>query len=234
MSIAVYRVRAGNLELAQAAAAEGSEELFLKYISEYTPNVAPVNSPEEFLAFCGTLGVGRLISEGKLQYLSLLRHCASDPRWRTREAVAMALQNWADPPTSTVRNRNLPALLDEIERWSEGNHFEQRAAVAAICEPRLLTDPKDARRVFNVLDAITSALASAGHQRDEGFQALRKALGYGWSVAIAAYPESGKVQFSHWLSSQDKDVRWVLKENLMKNRLTRTHAAWVEQCLAQL
>ena len=29
----------GNLELAQAAAAEGSEELFLKFISECNPNV---------------------------------------------------------------------------------------------------------------------------------------------------------------------------------------------------
>ncbi len=146
----------------------------------------------------------------------------------------MALQNWADPPTAVVRNQNLPALLNEIEQWSKGNNFEQRAAVAAICEPRLLTDPKDAGRVFNRLNEITISLAEARDRRNEGFQALRKALGYGWSVAIAAYPVIGKGEFSHWLSSQDKDVRWVVKENLKKNRLTRMDAAWVEQCLAQL
>ena len=44
------------------------------------------------------------------------------------------------------------------------------------------------------------------------FQALRKALGYGWSVAVAAYPNEGKPVFDHWLNSKDKDVRWVMKE----------------------
>jgi hypothetical protein len=224
----------GNLELAHAAAAEGTEALFLEYLKQYTPTVAPVNSPEEFLAFCGALGLGRLLSEGKIQYLSLLRRYACDPRWRTREAVAMALQNWADPPAAEVRKRNLPALLDEMEQWSKGNYFEQRAVVAALCEPRLLTEPDNAGRVFILLNEITNSLAEARDQRDEGFQALRKALGYGWSVAIAAYPESGKREFSRWLSCQDKDVHWVVKENLRKNRLIRMDAAWVQQCQAQL
>jgi hypothetical protein len=83
------------------------------------------------------------------------------------------------------------------------------------------------------LNEITSSLAEARERRDEGFQALRKALGYGWSVAIAAYPDIGKREFSGWLACQDKDVRWVMKENLKKNRLNRMDAAWVQQCLAR-
>ncbi len=70
--------------------------------------------------FCGVLGLGRMVAEGKREYLQQLRHCASDPRWRTREGVAMALQNWADPPLASTHNPNLPALLDEIgamEPW---------------------------------------------------------------------------------------------------------------------
>jgi hypothetical protein len=224
----------GNLELAQAVALEGSEALFLGYLADYSPQVAPVNTPQEYLAFCGALGLGRLVAEGERQYLALLRHYASDPRWRTREAVAMALQNWADPPTSAVRNINLLSLLELLEGWSDGNFFEQRAVVAAICEPRLLVDPAHAKRIFDLLDKITHSLSEASDRRDEGFQALRKALGYGWSVAVAAYPESGKPVFSSWLSSHDKDVRWAMKENLKKNRLIRVDAAWVSQCTARL
>lgn len=80
----------GNLELIQAVAEAGCEEQFLHLLT-FTPEKAPVNSQEEFLAACGTAGLGRLAAEGKTEYLKLLRSLASDPRWRTREAVAMAL-----------------------------------------------------------------------------------------------------------------------------------------------
>jgi hypothetical protein len=224
----------GNLELAQAVFMEGTEGLFLEYLVNYPAASAPVNTPEEFLAFCGTLGLGRLIAEGQQQHLATLRCCASDARWRSREAVAMALQNWADPPTPGTRNRNLPKLLNEMDSWSQGNYFEQRAAVAGICEPRLLVESDTSGRIFHLLDNITTKLAEASLRHDDGFQALRKALGYGWSVAVAAYPDPGKSVFTRWLSSFDRDVRWVVRENLKKNRLIRMDAAWVQQCIARL
>jgi hypothetical protein len=37
------------------------------------------------------VGLGRLAAEGDLVLLKILRQHASDPRWRIREAVAMAL-----------------------------------------------------------------------------------------------------------------------------------------------
>jgi hypothetical protein len=37
-----------------------------------------------------------------------------------------------------------------------------------------------------------------------------------------------------WLTSTDKDVRRIMKENLKKNRLRKMDKAWVEACLAQL
>ena len=117
----------GNLELAQAVALEGNEAMFAGYLAEFTPLVAPVNSPQEFLYFCGVLGLGRIVAEGRREYLEQLQRSASDPRWRTREGVAMALQNWADPPLASSRNQNLSALLEEMERWIQGNYFEQRA-----------------------------------------------------------------------------------------------------------
>ena len=77
--------------------------------------------------------------------LAELRRHATDPRWRAREAVAMALQRLGDA--------DMDALLDEMERWAGGRPLEQRAAAAALCEPRLLRDPAHAARVLAVLDA---------------------------------------------------------------------------------
>ena len=37
-----------------------------------------------------------------------------------------------------------------------------------------------------------------------------------------------------WLVHPDKDVRWIMKENLKKNRLPRMDAAWKERWLAQI
>ena len=71
----------GNIELAQAVANEGDRELFQRYLA-YRADTAPVNSPYEFLAFCGTLGLGRLLAEGDISQLQSLRSLASDRRWR--------------------------------------------------------------------------------------------------------------------------------------------------------
>ena len=47
----------GNIELAQAVADEGDLNLFYRFTS-YKADLAPVNSPYEFLAFCGVVGFG--------------------------------------------------------------------------------------------------------------------------------------------------------------------------------
>jgi hypothetical protein len=33
----------------------------------------------------------------------------------------------------------------------------------------------------------------------------------------------------NWFSHDDKDVRWIMKENLKKKRLARLDAEWVER-----
>jgi hypothetical protein len=215
----------GNLELAQAAAEEGDEAAFRRWLA-FDSDKAPINTPLEFLAFCGTLGLGRLLGEGRHDLLPELRRLASDPRWRTREAVAMALQRLGDA--------DMEALLREMEAWALGTPLEQRAAAAAICEPRLLRRPADVCRVLSILDAITSSVVSAGDRRSEAFRALRKGLGYCWSVAAAAHPDAGKQAIERWLACDDPDVRWIIRENLKKNRLDRMDAAWVETSRSRL
>jgi hypothetical protein len=210
----------GNIELAQAVADFGDETLFTHLLT-FTPDVAPTNTAQEFLAFCGTVGLGKLVAAGQTQWLEPLRKLASDPRWRTREGVAMALQR--------VGDADMPLLLDTMAQWSKGNLLEQRAAAAALCEPRLLKNPAQVKRVLDILDEITSALCKATDRKSEDFKALRKGMAYCWSVAVAALPEEGKRRMERWFAEPDKDVRWLMRENLKKNRLTQMDRAWVAQ-----
>lgn len=215
----------GNLELIQAAAEIGSEEQFLHLIS-FTPEKAPVNTPEEFLSACGTVGLGRLVAEGKTEYMKILRGLASDPRWRTREAVAMALQLYGE--------KHMDELIDEMRLWSEGGNYEKRAAAAALCEPKLLSRKEQVLRVLEILDVITKAIDNTEDRKNEGFVALRKGMAYCWSVAIVYNYDAGRRIFEKWLDSQDKDIKWIIKENLKKDRLKRLDEAWVLECTSKV
>ena len=62
----------------------------------------------------------------------------------------------------------------------------------------------------------------------------RKGLAYCWSVAIAALPAAGKPLMERWLTSEDRDVRWIMRQNLQKQRLIRIDAGWVATSLARL
>ena len=70
--------------------------------------------------------------------------------------------------------------------------------------------------------------------RDEAFKVLRQGMGYCWSVAVVALPEDGKPLMEHWVNSEDKDIRWMMKENLKKNRLVKLDEAWVKRCMKKL
>lgn len=212
----------GNLELAQVVADEGNLELFRRYIA-YTADQAPVNSPYEFLAFCGVVGLGRLLAQGNTALLETLRVHASDPRWRIREAVAMALQRFGDV--------SMDQLITAMQKWSKGIPLEQRAVAAALCEPRLLVKPKHAKEVLRILDEITATFERVQNRRSEDFLILRKGLGYCWSVAVVALPNEGKMLMEKWLATTDKDIQWVMRENLKKARLARIDAEWVKMWL---
>lgn len=216
----------GNLELAEAAAR--LDPLRLDVYLAMDAQAAPENTPETFLVFCGVYGLGVRLAGGENAALARLKGFANDPRWRVREGTATALQVWGDVDT--------PALLAEMGRWAGGSWLEQRAAAAAVCEPRLLKVIEHAAAALAILDAITTHISQsqAEDRHDPGFVALRKALAYGWSVVIAALPEPGKARFAAWLASPDRDVRWVLRENLKKNRLLRLDPAWVQAALSRL
>jgi hypothetical protein len=208
----------GNLELAQAAADAGTRRQFKEWRG-YNERRAPANSAGEFVAFCGVLGLGRLLAEGETSALTELRAWASDPRWRLREAVAMAMQRYGE--------RSLDRMLKAAEDWSRGTPLEQRAAAASACEPRLIARPVHARRVLRMLDRITGSMARAEDRRSDEHRTLRQGLGYCWSVAIVALPEVGKPLLEKWAETHDRDVQWVVRENLKKARLLRMDRRWV-------
>ena len=190
-----------NLELVKAAGEEADEQRLLRL----------AGSEEEFLVMCGAVGLGRLVAEGSSGHLARLRDLASDRRWRVREAVAMALERWGED--------DFDSMAAEAERWTDGSPLEQRAAVAALCEARLLRTREAARRALELLERVTASLPRS---RD---RVLRQALGYCWSVAVAALPEEGLERFERLERSGDPDVQWVVGENLKKARLARLRGA---------
>lgn len=215
-----------NLELVQAAAELGSADRIRCWLAADSPDTAPENTPAVFLTVCGTVGLGRLLAEGDSATLDELRALANDPRWRVREAVCMALQRWGDS--------DMDALLAAMDIWAGGSRYEQRAAAAALCEPRLLSEVAHAARTLALLDRLTAGLINAADRRSEPFRTLRQALGYCWSVALVANPVAGRPLFEQWSRSPDADARWVVRKNLKKNRLERLDAAWVASLRAQM
>jgi hypothetical protein len=210
----------GNLELAQAVAGSGTEQQFLSFL-QFTPQLAPENTTQSFLAFCGTLGLGTLIANGQEHYLATLKQQANDPRWRTREAVAMAMQHIGD--------HNSELLLEICHDWKSGTWLEQRAVVAGICEPRVLNSKTFTEIAMIILDEITTHIQQAIPNKADDFRTLRQALGYGWSVIIVASPDPGKGYLENWSQDPHPDIRWIVKENLKKKRLQRMDADWVNK-----
>ena len=200
-----------NLELVAAVVEEGDPDRLWKLSA----------SKDEYLALCGTAGLGRIALLEPDTVMSWLRELASDSRWRVREGVAMALQR--------IGRENMAMLLAEMKTWAYADPYVQRAVVAGLCEPAILSNNEETVEVLEILDRITSSIAASKDRGGDGFRVLRQALGYGWSVAAAAAPENALPYMEKWLGSPDKDVAWIMKSNLSKSRMTPIRLALEEQ-----
>jgi hypothetical protein len=194
----------GNLELATVVADLGDRALFDALIA----------SGDEYRTFCGVVGLGRDAGDDRVR--ARLGEFSTDARWRVREAVAIGLQRLGDI--------DLPSLQRIVLDWAADPHpLVQRAAAAAICEPRLLRTPAAASTAIEVCRRATAALAAlpADRRRDADVRTLRQGLGYCWSVAVAADPAPGLAAFAALRGQTDPDVAWIVRENLGKKRLAR-------------
>jgi len=192
-----------NLTLLDAAGDVLSSELAQAFIAE----------EDEYLASCGTVALGRLLLDGDRGLIGTLTTLAADGRWRVRESVAIAAQRVGDEDAALLR--------ELVATWTaHPDPLVVRAGIAAICEPRLLADPKtEAAAIVACQDAIAHLKATpAEHRRDAGVRTLRQGLGYCWSVAVAADPVTGLAAFAA-LDASDPDVAWVIAENRKKKRL---------------
>jgi hypothetical protein len=165
---------------------------------------------------CGTVGLGRLLAEGRDDLLPRLRRLAGDRRWRVREAVAMALQRLGDA--------NLERLYAVAGTWAGGTPLERRAAAAAVCEPRLLSDEATGVRALALLEACLEA-----DRGDPSLRVLRQALGYCFGIAAVAAPAEGKAALERLAASGAGDRRWIARDNLRKARLRRLDSEWTER-----
>ena len=190
-----------NLELVEAVGDEADADRLWRLSA----------SSDEFLALCGTAGLGKVALMEPSTVMTWLQELASDPRWRVREGVAIALQR--------IGREDMPHLLGEMKAWSGEGHYVQRAAAAGLCEPALLKERGHAVQTLVILDQITTSLAASRDRKEDGFRVLRQALGYCWSVAAAAAPENARPYFEKWMQSSDPDVGWVMKSNLAKARM---------------
>jgi hypothetical protein len=196
----------GNLELVAACAEEANVPRALGLIA----------TGDEFATVCGLVALGRHFGEGDRRHLDLLYRYAADSRWRAREGVAMALQRAADDDPE--------GAFEVAETWAtDPDPLLRRAAVAAVCEPRLLRDRRFALRALKLLDHVTGNVAATplAERRSPSVRTLRKTLGYGWSVAVAALPDQGMTMFTRWESEDDPDICWIVKENHNKARFKR-------------
>ena len=192
---------------------------------ELTAEEAPVNNPEEFVPFCGAVGIGSI---GSLQTsffdqaIVTLRGFAKDSRWRMREAVRIGLQRLAK-----TRARD---TLTMMEGWiDEGDWLEMRAIVATVAYPTLLENEELANWALSLHRKIFDLVLETQDRKSEQFRVMRKALGYTLSVVVRALPREGFEFMAQLIDSQDKDIKWILRENLKKKRLQENYPSEVAE-----
>ncbi len=192
-----------NLPLAAAAAIAADESVIDELLRD----------GGEYQTMCAAAALGRRSSEPAVE--ARARALATDERWRVREGVAIGLQLLGDVNPAVVP----PIVL----RWADDpDPLVQRAAAAAICEPRLLRTPEAAAVAIEVCRRATDYLIAFETQRrkQDDARTLRQALAYCWSVAIAADPAPGLAVFGA-LDTSDPDVAWIVNQNRRKKRLSR-------------
>ncbi|GAU79074.1 hypothetical protein [Fusibacter sp. 3D3] len=225
----------GNLELLYKFAHAASDEMCKECLSYNCDDLN--NSKEEFVVMCGVVSFcinqadhfmdGHLNFEG-LHLLDVeLKKYANHSSWRIREAVAIGLQEVA-------KIIGLRPVILFLKSWCSGTALERRALTATLCEPVLLKDQETNLIVLNYLLSVTKPFELITRTLTDEEKSLRKALAYGWSVAIVASPEVGKRYFEDLIKTESKQIRWIIKENLKKNRLRKIEPSWVEKMMSHL
>ena len=190
-------------------------------MASISPSNAPVDTPREYVAVCGILALGALHAAGlprprRRAALAAIRKAASDPRWRAREAAAMALQ--------LIGEKEAGQLQQIVDQWlPEASLLEKRAIVAALAHPPILADREVALYSLEIAGTILAGLRGVDprERKSNEFRVLRQGLGYAISVFVEKVPEEGFFLLEETAAVQDPDFQWIVRENLKKKRLEK-------------
>ncbi len=217
-----------TVDVLTAALRQGNEAVWdlLARWAAVPATEAPANHPREFLPFAAALANGAIGAEFPAYFdaaLARLRQQAGDPRWRTREMVAAGLQALA-----RVR---FPDLWYHLHDWVDGGDFlALRAVAAALAEPDLVADKEIAQAALGLHAEILARVQAtpAAARKSPEFRALRQGLGYTLSVVATGVPKETFALLRAWATIPDRDVRYIIRENLQKARLRRFSEQYTE------
>ena len=97
--------------------------------------------------------------------LSRLFDLPHDPRWRVREAVAMAIQRLIEARPKRA--------LSTLEGWIQNDDWlAMRAVAAGVAEPRLAKEQAIAEQALKLHRAIVACIVASADRRSEEFKAF--------------------------------------------------------------
>ena len=96
-----------------------------------------------------------------------------------------------------------------------------RVVAAGVAEPALVKDRSVAERALDLQRKILSRIASAEQREGEEFRALRQTVVYSLSVVVKEIPKEGFGYLRQIARISDPDLKWIVKENLKKDRLVK-------------
>ncbi|MCL2823809.1 MAG: hypothetical protein FWD57_07450, partial [Polyangiaceae bacterium] len=229
-----------NLELASTLAKQAAD--FLENPTWYArlldwattpPEQIDTNHPRVFLTFAAIQTLGAAFTSAtpacRATIKSVLNQAANDPRWRVREACAIALQE--------IGMQSSEELLAILRAWMAApSLLELRAALAALAHPPILNDEHIANYFFDTAGAAYSRWESLSpmEAKSESAKTLRKALEYAPSVLVAAHPTRGFQMLEDWANTERVDMAKIVAANLRKARLARRYPDQVESVALRL
>lgn len=225
--------RRANLELAEAFSDlinqlknENGDKLnlFLTKLLNYSVDMAPTNTPWEFIPFCGTWALGAMGTSKKYYNTVLLnlKNMASDSRWRIREAVAKALK--------ILINYDYKMVLDDLKSWikREDDWLLMRAVAAGLAEADI-NNEIFTNQALEYHIKIFNNILNCDDRTSENFKSLKKGLGFTLSVIVHKKPKNGFKLIKELIQTGDNDILWIIKNNLRKNRLIKNYPEEVKQ-----
>lgn len=188
---------------------------------------ASTGNPREFLPFCAMQAMGAHFTfaddSKKQNILVLIKEAMSDPRWRMREAAAMALQRIGERQFIVIQ-RLFNSMLDQ------SNGFERRAFMAALAHPPLLKELEHVQYALRLSEQILDdIIMNKIRYMTEEFRILSKGLEYAISLFVEREPIAGFVMLTRFAVIEDKRIRKIVKSNLSKARLAKKYSQEVNR-----